>query len=874
MKGFAWVKDNKYIVYTVCFWAFVGPLIFYISSLGLFAAGASDAISQHYPSMVHVRRIWMDFFTALLNGETPVFPMFDFRIGMGDDTITTLHYYGLSDPFYSLTLFVTEDMLPYFYTFLFYLRIYFGGLAFIGFVSELDCAGTASAYVMGALVYCFTGFTVQGNIHVIFVHAMIYIPLMLAGAERSIHGKKRGVLCIAVFLFALSGFYFLYVGSVSLAVYVIYRFVREKKAFLMAVSGVCRLAAEYLFGLGLAAVIFVPAVVGFLSSGRAVMKTDYPLVQPWHFVRQMICNMFLPSYENIGQELAVCTIGMIVLICVFLSGKRKQEKINLVVMFLMTVIPFFSCLMSGFGECYARWELVIDLYIAFLVFSFWDELMDMTNIQKMGVAFVYVILVVFGKKNDILAQERYGKTILCYGMILFAVFILLPLLEKGFNKRTGKWALFVVAYVTVCINWRAASRDNEIADAEHRKVVAELTGEQETFYRIDNERGYMEPRLGMNVSMLQGYCGTMSYLSIINDYFINAFEDWDISAADFNVWGLDQRTILETMCAVKYFVAQSDHSSTVPYGFDFIKSTEDGEWSLYENRYCLPVAYTYDQICNIEEYQAMTGVEKQQVMLQAAALDTLGGVFDIEQMQLKKEIHKSEYSISGLQGAVLEDGTIKAEAGSTITLSAVIYPNCEYYLYYTGERLCSGEIQLEDGTTKYWQSVSPQTVNIGTAKECSKARIKMSFTRAMEIDMDELGIVYQDFSDYVGYIQKLKEDTDGKFQVQANKITGTLELDKDKILCFAVPYAPGWHASLDGEEVETYVVNDMFIGVAVPKGVHEVSLDYITPGSRAGVVISLGALLAGVLYWGSGGAFSTVFHGFCTFLSRHCRRSC
>lgn len=384
----------------------------------------------------------------------------------------------------------------------------------------------------------------------------------------------------------------------------------------------------------------------------------------------------------------------------------------------------------------------------------------------------------------------------------------------------------------------------------------------------------MEPRLGMNVSMLQGYCGTMSYLSIINDYFINAFEDWDISAADFNVWGLDQRTILETMCAVKYFVAQSDHSSTVPYGFDFIKSTEDGEWSLYENRYCLPVAYTYDQICNIEEYQAMTGVEKQQVMLQAAALDTLGGVFDIEQMQLKKEIHKSEYSISGLQGAVLEDGTIKAEAGSTITLSAVIYPNCEYYLYYTGERLCSGEIQLEDGTTKYWQSVSPQTVNIGTAKECSKARIKMSFTRAMEIDMDELEIVYQDFSDYVGYIQKLKEDTDGKFQVQANKITGTLELDKDKILCFAVPYAPGWHASLDGEEVETYVVNDMFIGVAVPKGVHEVSLDYITPGSRAGVVISLGALLAGVLYWGSGGAFSTVFHGFCTFLSRHCRRSC
>lgn len=40
------IIQNKYAVYTVMFWAFIGPLLFYISSIGLCAIGTSDAVSQ------------------------------------------------------------------------------------------------------------------------------------------------------------------------------------------------------------------------------------------------------------------------------------------------------------------------------------------------------------------------------------------------------------------------------------------------------------------------------------------------------------------------------------------------------------------------------------------------------------------------------------------------------------------------------------------------------------------------------------------------------------------------------------------------------------------------------------------------------------
>lgn len=629
VKKIVW---NKYTIFTVCFWAFIGLLVYYISSIGLCAVGVADAVSQHYPAMVYVRSLWVDFWSALLHGEKYVFPMVNFSLGMGEDTITALHYYGLGDPFYMLTALVSEENLSYFYSVLFYLRVYLGGIAFIAFVSELDSVKSMSAYVMGALVYSFTGFTLQSNMHIIFVHAMFYTPLVFLGAERLMNHKRKGLLCIATCCFALSGFYFLYIASVSLAVYIVYRMIRREIRFPQAVRGLCVVFSEYLLGIGWSAVLFVPAVVGFLRSGRADANIQYPLVLSWEEIKNLLKNMFFPSYSNNGQELAISTLGMVVLICVLLSKEKWREKGNCIALFAVSVIPFFSYVMSGFNACYSRWELVIDLYIAFLVFVMWDNLRRTTMIQKAGIVFVYMLLGLIGKREDILTHERFGNTIISYGLIACSVIVVIPLLNRLKKEKAGMYLLFAVGYLTICMNWKAVARDNDIEMVQGRQAVRELRadeGQEENFYRIDNERGFAEPRYGMNISMQQGYYGTMSYVSITNDYYAHAFQEWDISSAGFNIWGLDQRAVLETMCAVKYFVVREEKAGIVPYGFEYVRSTEDREWSLYENAHSLPLVYAYDSIYDLEEYKMMSGLGKQQVMLQAAAIEginTGGGV--------------------------------------------------------------------------------------------------------------------------------------------------------------------------------------------------------------------------------------------------------
>lgn len=100
-------------------------------------------------------------------------------------------------------------------------------------------------------------------------------------------------------------------------------------------------------------------------------------------------------------------------------------------------------------------------------------------------------------------------------------------------------------------------------------------------------------------------------------------------------------------------------------------------------------------------------------------------------------------------------------------------------------------------------------------------------------------MIYHDLSDYSKYVHELKKDTEGRFQVATNHIYGKVDLEKRKILCFSVPYMKGWHAAIDGKETGTYIVNDMFIGIEVPEGDHDIELYYITPGIKAGTAISI-----------------------------------
>ena len=63
------------------------------------------------------------------------------------------------------------------------------------------------------------------------------------------------------------------------------------------------------------------------------------------------------------------------------------------------------------------------------------------------------------------------------------------------------------------------------------------------------------------------------------------------------------------------------------------------------------------------------------------------------------------------------------------------------------------------------------------------------------------------------------------------------------LLRFAIPYAPGWRAVVDGVVAPVVPMDYAFVGVSVPGGAHELTLDYSVPGFAAGGVTSVAGLV-------------------------------
>ncbi|MDE6365373.1 MAG: YfhO family protein, partial [Lachnospiraceae bacterium] len=711
---------------------------------------------------------------------------------------------------------------------------------------------TTASYVIGTFVYIFSGFTMQANIHIIFVHAMVYTPLLLLGGERILAGKRQGVLAAGTFLFALSGFYYLYIGSIALGVYVLYRLVYIRAGFQKSFLKVVRVAAEYMTGLSLAAFLFVPAVLGFLSSNRAHIQTQFKLFDSWKKIRKFLVNMFFPHSNY--QVFSVAVIGVVVMMLVLFSKRRRTERRNVITLLVLAWIPAVSCVMSGFGEIYDRWELLIVLYAAFLVVTCWDTLDELNLLQKLFPAVVYGILGLWGKKRDWFDTEAFRIMMACYGVILLFLIVLYPLTKKAKGeekRRLCSLVFFGVMIVMICKSWQCNSIDREISYVQERNVQAELI-QDKSIYRVSNERTFTEPRNGQNIALIQNYNGLSEYFSIENPSFTNALLEWDVnpdsSMNHMNV-GLDQRTILETLSAVKYMLKRTASKVLVPYGYQKIRETKDGEWSLYQNTNALPIFYTYDSVLADGTYDGRNGFEKQQIMLRTAAVKDYKGPLPRADASLGR-MHPLGYQIAKIEKGELVDGELCLKAGAVLTLKAVLATQGENYVSFDDVALkgsfsveLPGENRLKEANISEDFYNGNAGVNMGAVSSGAEQEIVISFHKKEKFPLDHLKLYAYDFADFRACLKERRRTPVTGIAMTNNKLGCEVSAVKPQILCMAVPYSKGWSAYVDGKRVKIYQINDMFMGIELPKGVHHIEFCYFTYGLKAGLFITLTTVL-------------------------------
>lgn len=116
--------------------------------------------------------------------------MFDFRLGLGDDVIYALNYYGFGDITQLISAAVPYKYAEYAYDFVMVLKLWLAGISFLVYIKRY--VQHQEYRVVGALLYACNTYTfVWGFGFWMFLAPMMTFPLILSGIDTVCAREKK-----------------------------------------------------------------------------------------------------------------------------------------------------------------------------------------------------------------------------------------------------------------------------------------------------------------------------------------------------------------------------------------------------------------------------------------------------------------------------------------------------------------------------------------------------------------------------------------------------------------------------------------------------------------------------------------------------------
>ncbi|MDO4479197.1 MAG: YfhO family protein [Lachnospiraceae bacterium] len=531
-----------------------------------------DGVGQYYPVFRYIGEYLRECLSSLAAGH-PSLPMFDLSIGMGEDVIGALNYYGFGDPVNLLAIFATAENGVAVFTFTFFLRVCLAAVSFYAFCRRMNLAGPAA--VMGAVAYTFSGFVIYGAVsYYEWLSVLIYFPLLLMGVENVLHDSRgKWLLTLGAALGAVSGFYYLYMSSLGLAVYAIVRTLSTQKGQPLRehVAFCGRCLFRYIIGILIAAPILLPALYAFLHSQRSGLSIREILTTAANY-KPYLNKVFWKSALNMGgtQKSLLAGISIFVslacLLLVILPGRllkmnrqRRQLLLGLILMLAALHIPMTGYVMNAFGETNDRWCFMVHFLMAFTA--------------------VYVYGTALKAPAGHVASASRGARTRVAGLLAI-VLLAGTAVNCGLNARHF--------YNEKGLNWQEEFLEAEALDETYLTSPAtaiEAISADEGVYRVWTSSITHINNRPENVAMLNDYNGVTYWLSIINgrtQSYVNLVND---KAYRWRCFGLNHHTASEVAAGVKYLL--TNDPAEVPVGYEPMEMVEwqNSGWSVYRNQY-------------------------------------------------------------------------------------------------------------------------------------------------------------------------------------------------------------------------------------------------------------------------------------------------
>lgn len=898
-----------YLLYTVIFCLISIAVFFPFLETGKSFVWDPDGSTQHFNAFVYLGTWSREILKNLFFQHQLIIPMWEFGIGYGADIFTTLQYYVLGDPLALFSVVTPSAYAEEMYCLLILFRLYLSGVAFCAFCRKMGCGRAAS--LCGALAYAFCSYALFAcTRHPYFISPMIYLPLILLGAEKILHKEKPIFYTVMIFVAAISNFYFFYMLVLLTILYVIFRFfyLYREQVWKNLLVFVGKFVGYSLIGMLMACVLFFPVCMAFLSDTRAVSNYFFDFLYPRSAYESLFLGFTTIYSPTLWAYFGITPVAFLGALGLFLKkGKYGWLKGLYLLLVLFLLLPIVGFAFNGFVYISNRWVFGFAFISCFMFALALPELLSLSRKKKAvlgGVAVIYCLLCLFLEKSrheNTMAScmllmiglavfwsaeffpEIHWKKFLISGRRLAQCAVLALVLLGIMTNGMYRYALSEGDYLTEFID-----RNEAVSVLEkQRSSVKDMIPEDE-FYRLDQTSSGVSAE--RNFLLSQGVSSTAAYWSLQNALIPEYLEmNSNYTNQSYIFRGMLSRSLLEPFASASYFVCDDNQKKYVPYGYEYVgsKTTYDGNRILlYHSDNALPLGYTCDSWLSRAEYDALSIPQRQQAMLYGAVIEEEGqaAVSHLADAQPEYRDVQLPYSVETDDNIEISGNKITVKNNSAkLTLDFDCPASTELYVLFTGlhfeshskyDFLTEEEYAEMNGydhkvmerSLRYWQEAESTALTAVCANVTAAARhytdrsiytdsrtdyllnlnysdkertsLTLTFENPGIYTFDELSIVSQPVDMLEECTDAMKEDVLEQVEISTNRITGSISLEKDKLLCLSIPYSKGWKLYVDGKETELLQTNVMYMSAPLTAGDHQIELRYTTPNLKLGLLLS------------------------------------
>lgn len=744
---------------------------------------------------------YIDFFAwfrRVLLGEANL--RYSFSQGLGMNTWGLYSYY-LASPFNLFCVLFPADKLTLFVFAITALKLGCIHISSAWFLQRRFGLPKPAAFLL-SLSFTFCSWTISNLCNPLWIDCLILLPICAFGCYELIREQKMIRLVIAIALNVMFCWYTAYISILFLCIFVLVEFVdyvaAEGFSWMLTLDRALRFAGAMMLGLLLSAWTFLPTILAMAKGGSVLALGPLLKTGLKSLIRGFIPGMWV---NNGNTPQFYCGVIMMLLAISLLFNRKVSAKIRIAT-FVVTAVLIASSVLSPLEYIWCGMRVPNGFYsrTAFLLgfFTMWAAGYSLQVFEgQPKFRHVYRPAVVLPILT-ITAIELFSNAHVMWNQ-----------LYAGYSEDAN------CTYVTTATNTITAIQDQDSA----------------SFYRIDRTTTRADSA-ALNEGLALGYNQLSSYSSANNPQAIALLNSLGYSSVgEFSTRYAEPILAVDALLGVKYAITEN-----APAGYVSAKTNQAGSTSaVYENPYALSIGFAASSDIKNSTLKSENPFEKQN---------------DLYSKILGREVEL----YTKIEATSTENGDSLKQWSVTVPASSIgyLYINRDATAgSYWPVALTIDERTIDNEAWRFDNNIRQiADASDGPSSHTVSVKVAEGYT---DMPQDNEPVFYAlNLKAFEQIINELKTSEFVPAVFEDGMVEGEYSAENDCNLLLSAPYDDGWSVTINGAAAELTPAADKGMScLRVQKGTNKIVMIYKTPGTLAGLAVSLAtaaALIAAGLY--------------------------